>query len=165
MTNVKQYDDLCEVFTDKLVAKIPSTATGVIREISFQGDDICPVGHSLFKIEMDDGVETDIEPFRKEQPSTPATVTASEQKEMTAPPGTCPLSKALSTPAVRHIAKKEGIDINTVPATGKGGRVTKGDILEFIAGGSKPAVTTTSEAHKVAPAHKIAALTGTTSED
>jgi pyruvate/2-oxoglutarate dehydrogenase complex dihydrolipoamide acyltransferase (E2) component len=48
------------------------------------------------------------------------------------------LSKALSTPAVRFIAKKEGIDINIVPATGKNGRVTKTDLLDFMAGKTQP---------------------------
>ena len=41
----------------------------------------------------------------------------------------------MSTPAVRHLAKKEGVDINQVPGTGKNGRVTKGDLLAFIKGG------------------------------
>ncbi len=41
----------------------------------------------------------------------------------------------MSTPAVRHLAKKEGVDINQVPGTGKSGRVTKGDLLAFIKGG------------------------------
>lgn len=46
---------MCEVFTDKLVAKIPSTATGIISEIRFVDDDIIPVGHIMMKIdEMDE---------------------------------------------------------------------------------------------------------------
>jgi 2-oxoglutarate dehydrogenase E2 component (dihydrolipoamide succinyltransferase) len=48
---------LCEVFTDKLVAKIPSTATGKITEINFSNDDIAPVGHILLKIETGADVE------------------------------------------------------------------------------------------------------------
>jgi 2-oxoisovalerate dehydrogenase E2 component (dihydrolipoyl transacylase) len=60
-------------------------------------------------------------------------------KASTAPPGNFstdyPISKALSTPAVRHLAKQKGVDINKVPGTGLRGRVTKGDILQFIESG------------------------------
>lgn len=51
---VEEYEDLCEVFTDKLVAKIPSTASGVVREIHFKDDTICAVGHPIMVIEADD---------------------------------------------------------------------------------------------------------------
>lgn len=39
------------MFTDKLVAKIPSTATGKIKEINFGDDDIVPVGHVMLTID------------------------------------------------------------------------------------------------------------------
>ena len=42
---------MCEVFTDKLVAKIPSTATGKVTEINFGDDEIIPVGHVMLKID------------------------------------------------------------------------------------------------------------------
>ena len=48
--------------------------------------------------------------------------------------------KALSTPAVRHLAKKHKLDINQITATGKGGRVTKEDVLNFMSG-STPAAS------------------------
>jgi len=44
------------VFTDKLVAKIPSTASGTVKAINFKGDDVCAVGHTLMTIELEDGV-------------------------------------------------------------------------------------------------------------
>ncbi len=43
----------------------------------------------------------------------------------------------MATPAVRNIAKRENIDINKVNGTGKDGRVTKEDILNFISGNQK----------------------------
>lgn len=52
---VEEYQDLCEVFTDKLVAKIPSTASGKVTSIKFVNDDIAPVGHVLLTIDSNDG--------------------------------------------------------------------------------------------------------------
>jgi len=44
-SRVEEFDDLVEVFTDKLVAKIPSTCTGIVKEVNFVIDDVCLVGH------------------------------------------------------------------------------------------------------------------------
>jgi len=48
------------VFTDKLVAKIPSTATGKVTAINFGDDDIIPVGHVILSIdETGEGSDSD----------------------------------------------------------------------------------------------------------
>jgi len=47
--------------------------------------------------------------------------------------------KALSTPAVRHMAKKHNLNINQITATGRGGRVTKEDVLNFMSGATPAA--------------------------
>ncbi len=57
----EQYQDLCEVFTDKLVAKIPSTATGKVTAINFGDDDIIPVGHVILEIEDVDGGAAEVD--------------------------------------------------------------------------------------------------------
>ena len=44
---------MCEVFTDKLVAKIPSTATGKVVKINYEIDDMPQTGHTLLQIETD----------------------------------------------------------------------------------------------------------------
>jgi 2-oxoisovalerate dehydrogenase E2 component (dihydrolipoyl transacylase) len=51
--HVEEFDDLCEVFTDKLVAKIPSTATGKVVSINYDIDDMPQTGHTLIQIETD----------------------------------------------------------------------------------------------------------------
>lgn len=79
---VEEYEDLCEVFTDKLVAKIPSTATGVITAIHFEDDSICAVGHPIMTIETDGS---------EDAPST--TIATPAKKEEDQPSKSCPLSK------------------------------------------------------------------------
>lgn len=56
------------MFTDKLVAKIPSTASGVIKQINFENDSICAVGHPIMVIEADDGTEVKVESQQQQQP-------------------------------------------------------------------------------------------------
>jgi pyruvate dehydrogenase E2 component (dihydrolipoamide acetyltransferase) len=77
---------------------------------------------------------------------------------------------------VRHHAKMEGIDINQVPGTGKGGRVTKEDLINFKAGRTsahKATEAPKAAVHAPAPSDgqpsarhfKIAPLTGITEKD
>jgi pyruvate/2-oxoglutarate dehydrogenase complex dihydrolipoamide acyltransferase (E2) component len=49
------------VFTDKLVAKIPSSASGKIIAINYGDDDICKVGHAIMTIEDGEGAEVVVE--------------------------------------------------------------------------------------------------------
>ena len=173
-----QYDDICEVFTDKLVAKIPSTHDGVIKSIKYKNDEMCLVGHALIEIEVDEGNEatpTTTQSAQKVEDSSSSSSSDEGQRI-----GRTKLdakieqsnSKALATPAVRSIAKKHGIDIAKVPATGKDGRVLKEDILAFINGTSstkqqQPAASseTTKSSSVGDRVVKIAPLTGVRPED
>jgi 2-oxoisovalerate dehydrogenase E2 component (dihydrolipoyl transacylase) len=142
-----KFDDLVEVFTDKLVAKIPSTCTGTVKSVKFEVDDVCLVGHSLLEIETEGGesiqqtVEAPKEEVKKHE-SKPA-AEAHHSNPIVHGPGKYSHfiefldSKSLSTPAVRHFVKKNGLDINQITGTGKGGRVTKEDAILFMEGGSK----------------------------
>jgi pyruvate/2-oxoglutarate dehydrogenase complex dihydrolipoamide acyltransferase (E2) component len=80
------------VFTDKLVAKIPSTASGVIKKINFGDDDVCPVGHALFTIELDDGETEEVATPTHEQQEVVEATTCGLDKNETAPPGISSLS-------------------------------------------------------------------------
>lgn len=104
---------------------------------------MCLVGHALIEIEVDDGSDATPIPAKsakKEEESSSSSSSSDEGQRV----GRTKLdakieesnSKALATPAVRHYAKKHGIDIAKVPATGKDGRVLKEDILAFINGTS-----------------------------
>ena len=103
------------MFTDKLVAKIPSTCTGIVKSIKFQPDDVCLVGHSLLEIEVADG-DASAQPEKVEEkpnePETPTQAATQAPQHNTAAPAKNNNAKALSTPAVRALSKKHNIDIN-----------------------------------------------------
>jgi len=52
--------------------------------------------------------------------------------------------KAMATPAVRGLARKFGVDIQKVPGSGRGGRVTASDVAAFAEGGVATMVEPTS---------------------
>ena len=175
----EQYDDICEVFTDKLVAKIPSTHDGVIKSIKYKNDEICPVGQALIEIEVNE-TGAGVSPELPKETKKLTAAESSSSSEETGTVGRTKLSaainssneKVLATPAVRSIAKRNSIDLKQVPATGKDGRVMKEDILAFIDGGTKPkaspSLTETSQAKSSSSGEivvKMAPLTGVKPED
>lgn len=129
-----------EIATDKVDSEVPSEVDGVIAEILFQVDDVVQVGQTIAIIETS-GAES---PSNKPEVSgsekpTPEVVAAVEEnitaaKEITQSPVQS-TSERFYSPLVKSIAKKEGIqqtELDTIPGTGKDGRVTKNDILEYI---------------------------------
>ena len=124
---VEEYEDLCEVFTDKLVAKIPSTASGVITAINYGDDSICQTGHTIMTIETDDGavVEQEVKKPVKEETSQSCPLAAKVEAPKANQPVAHTGDKAISTPPVRKFAKDNGVNINLIKGTGNNGRVTR----------------------------------------
>ena len=60
------------MFTDKLVAKIPSTCSGIVKEVKFEVDDVCLVGHSLLTIVFEDDGAQSSSSSSEEEESAPA---------------------------------------------------------------------------------------------
>ena len=104
------------MFTDKLVAKIPSTHDGVIKSINYKNDEICLVGKALIEMEIEEGAATS-EPAKETKKAEDTS--SSSSTEETGTVGRTKLSEAveksndkvLATPAVRSIAKRNGIDL------------------------------------------------------
>ena len=93
------------------------------------------MGHSLMSIETDSAAAQEEVAEKQETSSSSSSSSSSSDEEVARPtsgPGKDNSSKVLSTPAVRHMAKQNNIDISQVNATGKGGRVTKEDLLNFM---------------------------------
>jgi pyruvate dehydrogenase E2 component (dihydrolipoamide acetyltransferase) len=109
---VKEHQVVGEVETDKAVAEIPSPFEGTIIKINFKAGETVKVGQVLFAVgekgEKAGGVKT--------KPAG-AVGYLEEAKE-----------EVLATPAVRKLAKEQGVDLTKIKGTGPGGRITEKDL-------------------------------------
>lgn len=127
---VNKYDPLAEVMTDKVNAEIPSSFTGVIKELIAGDGDTLSVGEIICTIEVEGGAgETAATPTTTSE--TPA-ATTSQVVEADAP------IKARYSPAVLKLSGEHGIDLAQVNGSGAGGRITRKDLLSIIESGNIP---------------------------
>ena len=150
-------ESLLEISTDKVDTEVPSPGTGVVAEILVQEGETVDVGTKLAVI-APEGAEVEA-PAAAAEPEEPAVEEASEpvaEKEPPAEPAPEPApsadGKAFVSPVVARIAAEHGIDPSSVPGTGRGGRVTKKDILAFIEQGGAPGEAPPAEQPAEAPA-------------
>ncbi|MFV5695626.1 dihydrolipoamide acetyltransferase family protein [Flavobacterium sp. LB3P122] len=134
-----------EIATDKVDSEVPSEVSGVLVEQLFGKDDLVQVGQTIAIIETDSVTET------VQEIPAPVAVAAIEKtvdaaKEAVAVPVDFSNSEKFLSPLVKNIAKEEGVtvaELESISGTGKDGRVTKNDILEFVKErASQPVVST-----------------------
>lgn len=144
--SVKMDETVLEIATDKVDSEVPSTAAGTITEILFKQDDVVPVGTVIARIDTGggNGASTNNaatpQPVATPQPAVSTTAPAAANTEAVI--GTTGGNRFYS-PLVLNIASKEGIsmtELEQIPGTGNEGRVTKKDILAYVANkGNNPA--------------------------
>mgnify|MGYP002729844387 FL=1 len=142
---INEDDTLLEVQNYKSVEEIPSPVTGTVKNVIVPEGTVANVGDVLVEIDA---------PGHNSAPSTSAP-SAEAPKEKVETSGSAsvveaadPNKRVLAMPSVRQFAREKDVDISQVTATGKGGRVTKEDIENFLAGApsSAPAKSEAPEA-------------------
>jgi 2-oxoglutarate dehydrogenase E2 component (dihydrolipoamide succinyltransferase) len=123
--SIRRDENLVDLETDKVVLEVPAPADGIVSEIKVaEGDTV--LSDDLIAIIEEGAVEEDSADEAPEKTedaiSTPAVETAAS-------------ATPRLSPAARRVAEEEKIDPGSVPGTGRGGRVTKGDVLSHIRGG------------------------------
>ncbi|EDS27499.1 dihydrolipoamide branched chain transacylase E2 [Culex quinquefasciatus] len=121
---VEQFDNLCEVQSDKASVTITSRYDGKIVKLHKLVDEIALVGKPL----LDFDVEEDADDSSSDS-SSDEEVEVSQQAVAAS---VISSGKVLATPAVRRIAMENKVDLRSVKASGRNGRVLKGDVLEFL---------------------------------
>jgi 2-oxoglutarate dehydrogenase E2 component (dihydrolipoamide succinyltransferase) len=134
---VQRDEPLFEISTDKVDAEIPAPASGVLQEIKVGEGNTVQVNTVVGVIGDGDGAAAPT-PVRTaaSAPSAPA----SPKKEAQAPPpspAAPPAAQAdesdvRSSPLVRKLAREHNVDLNQVPGSGTGGRITKQDVLDHV---------------------------------
>jgi 2-oxoglutarate dehydrogenase E2 component (dihydrolipoamide succinyltransferase) len=133
---VRKDETLLEISTDKVDSEIPSPASGILAEVVVEEQKTVPVLTVIAYIESDGGGSAT---------AGPAPERPEKQGEASAPPGLpreaarapVPGSTAgrFYSPLVLTIARAEGVsmsELEIIPGTGDGGRVTKKDILAYV---------------------------------
>lgn len=129
---VEKYDAIAEVLTDKVTAEIPSSFSGTIKELLAEEDTTLEVGEVICTIETAETSNVEVETKEQTPDETPKETNESAKQVTLAE---APASGRFS-PAVLRIAGENNIDLNTIQGTGKGGRITRKDLLQRIETGS-----------------------------
>ena len=131
-------EPVLEIATDKVDSEVPSEVDGVLVEILFNTDDVVQVGQTMAIIETNSDASS--EPTQSTTQETEsvkqvaATVTAAKDTVAAAVVVSSTQGRFYS-PLVKKMAQKENIlqaELDTVPGTGKDGRVSKNDMLAYI---------------------------------
>ncbi len=145
---IKIDETVLEIATDKVDSEIPSPFEGILVKKLFKEGDVVQVGKAIAVISSDVGAT--VETPKTESPVKQETIAVKHEvvKEVTVAAVKQDFSQAnrFYSPLVKNIAKQEGIalaELEGVKGTGKDGRVTKTDILNYLPNRGKGGSTST----------------------
>ena len=134
---VRRDENLVEIETDKVILEVPAPVDGILARIDKAADSTVTADELLAIIDTTAAAE----------PQPAATPAAEPQPVAAAPIANAqPLS-----PAVRRLVEETGLDASRIPATGRDGRLTKGDVLAFMQQPQDPAATPPAPAAATQP--------------
>ena len=148
---IEMDEAVLEIATDKVDSEVPSEVAGVLVEILFGKDELVQVGQTIAIIETEGGLTP--EP-KKQIESAPVEAiqevakTVESAKDFVAAPQISKQdfsdSEKFFSPLVKNISKEEGVsvaELEGISGSGTDGRVTKNDLLDYIANRSNtPAI-------------------------
>jgi multifunctional 2-oxoglutarate metabolism enzyme len=130
--SVKQGDTVVEISTDKVDMELPAPVAGTIVEILAQEGETVTVGQVIGRM----SAETSAPAPPTGSPSGPAGPAPGAAASATP---AAPANGGHASPVARRVAAAEGIDLNGVTGTARGGRITKADVLAAQGNGTIPA--------------------------
>ena len=147
---IEAEETIAEVATDKVDSEVPCEVSGIVAEILVKVDEVVKVGQVMAIIETEaeaNAPQATAEIPTIQQTAKNLTQQIAEIKETLAAPINFSSSERFYSPLVKNIAKKEGIsldELNHIQGTGLNNRVTKDDILGYLAHRTQAPITSTS---------------------
>ncbi|MDB9912985.1 2-oxo acid dehydrogenase subunit E2 [Flavobacteriaceae bacterium] len=153
---IEEDEAVLEIATDKVDSEVPSEVKGVLVEKLFEVDDVIQVGQTIAVIEIQgegESVETSVPKVETVAAPTPAVIAAVEASVVEVTSAEVQSSDTrFYSPLVKNIASEEGVsqqELDAISGSGKDGRVTKNDILQFIENrSSQPLITEVKQVNK-----------------
>jgi 2-oxoglutarate dehydrogenase E2 component (dihydrolipoamide succinyltransferase) len=163
--SIRRDENLADLETDKVVLEVPAPANGVVREIRVQSGAVVTSGQVLALI--DEGAATAQKATAATSPGARSDAAAKSDTAAGAakaagggPAPAKPPAPALEgdggrdagklSPSVRRLIEENHLDPGAIPASGRDGRLTKSDVVEFL--GKRPAEAPTGGAAPAAAA-------------
>jgi 2-oxoglutarate dehydrogenase E2 component (dihydrolipoamide succinyltransferase) len=146
---IRRDENLADLETDKVVLEVPAPANGVVRELRVQSGAVVTSGQVLAVI--DEGASEAATAGAKAPASSAKPAPAPTPGPRPAPPGNAnaaPAAKGAASadggreagklsPSVRRLVEENRLDPATIPASGRDGRLTKADVVDYL--GKTPA--------------------------
>ncbi len=123
-------DTLVELETDKITVEVPALEAGVLSVRLKQEGDVVAVGDSLGEIGAGSGAAA---PAAASAPVAVAAPTAAP-----APVIAAPVAEQKVSPAANRLATEAGVDLASVEGTGRGGVISKPDVVAAVAAAARP---------------------------
>ena len=157
-------DTLVELETDKITVEVPALSAGVLAKRARNEGDVVKVDELLGELTEGAGAGASAPaaaaPANDAQPPAPSATPAApapSAPQSTATPPAAPPSEVRASPAAQRVAAESGVDLGGVAGTGRGGVVSKPDVIEHLAGGTPAKAPAPVAAPAAAPAAPPAA--------
>jgi len=131
---------IIEIETDKVVLEVPAPAAGVIAQLVKNDGDTVGSDDVIARIDTEGSAA--VSPLEVKPVAAPAAAVAAAP----APAPTGGNKGDVAMPAAAKLLADNGLSATQVAGSGKDGRVTKGDVLAAVAGGTKPAAAAAASA-------------------
>ena len=128
---VSRDENLVDLETDKVVLEVPAPTAGTLAKILVEDGATVVAGDVLAILEKGDGAAAQAEP-EKEKSGGEEQGEASESQEKPAAMKSGNKGPVKTSPAVRRLLEEHDLDATMVLGTGKDGRVTKADVINFL---------------------------------